>query len=161
MDRFEYRSGQLWCEGVPAIDLARRFDTPLYVYSRETLLGHYERVRNAFAELDPLICFSIKSCQNVHILRLLHEAGSGFDVVSGGELFRALHVGADPARIVFAGVGKTSDEINAGTTIGPRMQVAGYYLTIPGGGGDLGELDVGRGQRLVGWHASRPFTAQP
>lgn len=111
MDRFEYREGHLWCEDIPAADLALRFDTPLYVYSRETFLAHYERVEQAFAELAPLICYSIKSCQNVHLCRLLAERGAGFDVVSGGELFRALRAGADPARIVFAGVGKTDREI--------------------------------------------------
>jgi len=111
MDRFEYREGRLWCEDVPAADLALRFGTPLYVYSRETFLTHYDRVVQAFAKLTPLICYSIKSCQNVHLCRLLAERGAGFDVVSGGELFRALRAGADPGRIVFAGVGKTDREI--------------------------------------------------
>jgi diaminopimelate decarboxylase len=111
MDRFEYRDGHLWCEEVRAAGLAQRFGTPLYVYSRETFLTHYDRVARAFAELDPLICYSIKCCQNVHLCRLLAERGAGFDVVSGGELLRALRAGADPARIVFAGVGKTDDEI--------------------------------------------------
>jgi diaminopimelate decarboxylase len=112
MDHFTFRDGNLHCEDLPATDLAGRFDTPLYVYSRKTLLGHYERTRAAFAELDPLICFSIKSCQNTHICRLLREHGCGFDVVSGGELFRALRAGADPAGIVYAGVGKTDREIH-------------------------------------------------
>lgn len=111
MDHFCYRDGQLLCDDVSAVALADRFETPLYVYSRRTLVEHFQRVRAAFAELDPLICFSVKSCQNVHLLRLLREQGSGFDVVSGGELFRALRAGADPARIVFAGVGKTRREV--------------------------------------------------
>lgn len=111
MDAFEYRDGALWCEQVPAQELAARFGTPLYVYSQRTFLDHFDRLRAAFAALDPLICYSIKCCQNVHICRLLRERGSGFDVVSGGELYRALQAGADPAKIVFAGVGKTEQEI--------------------------------------------------
>ncbi|MBN2448072.1 MAG: diaminopimelate decarboxylase [Phycisphaerae bacterium] len=118
MDHHHYRDGVLFCEDVSADTLAERFDTPLYVYSRATLTEHYQRMRQAFEPLDPLMCYSIKSCQNTHICRLLHELGSGFDVVSGGELHRALHVGASPARIVFAGVGKTDREINAGLDAG-------------------------------------------
>jgi diaminopimelate decarboxylase len=111
MDRFEYQDGSLHCEGVALRDVAARFGTPCYVYSRDTLVTHFARVREAFTELDPLICFSIKCCSNVHILRLLAEQGSGFDVVSGGELFRARLAGVAPDRIVFAGVGKTREEI--------------------------------------------------
>ena len=118
MDFFEYRDGALQCESVAASELADRFDTPLYAYSRRTFAHHFEGIRRAFAELDPLICFSIKSCQNTHICRLLREIGSGFDVVSGGELFRALRIGADPARIVFAGVGKTAREVREGLDAG-------------------------------------------
>ncbi len=111
MDHFEYRNGVLCCEDLPAETVAERFGTPAYVYSRRTFEGHYDRVRDAFADVDPLICFSVKSCQNTHICRLLRERGSGFDVVSGGELHRALAAGADPAKIVYAGVGKTDREI--------------------------------------------------
>ena len=113
MNLFEYRGGSLWCEEQAVRDLAARFDTPLYIYSTGTLHAHYDRFRAAFAELEPLICYSIKCCSNVHILRRLASWGSGFDVVSGGELHRALHSGGDPARIVFAGVGKTEGEIRA------------------------------------------------
>ena len=105
MDFFEYRDGVLWCESIRAEEVAARFGTPVYVYSRRTFVEHFERMRAAFAELDPLICYSVKCCQNIHICRLLRELGSGFDVVSGGELYRALRAGADPAKIVFAGVG--------------------------------------------------------
>ncbi|MFH1747603.1 MAG: diaminopimelate decarboxylase [Planctomycetota bacterium] len=111
MDHFEYRDGALMCEDVSATELADRFGTPLYAYSQHTFLDHYDRLQAAFAAVDPLICFSIKSCQNIHICRLLHEHGSGFDVVSGGELYRALRAGADPDKIVFAGVGKTVREM--------------------------------------------------
>jgi diaminopimelate decarboxylase len=111
MDCFDYRRDRLFCEEVAAETLAEEFGTPLYVYSRRTLVEHYQRLHGAFSELDPLICFSVKSCQNTHVLRVLRDEGSGFDVVSGGELFRALRAGADPGRIVFAGVGKSEREV--------------------------------------------------
>ncbi|MEO0965357.1 MAG: diaminopimelate decarboxylase [Planctomycetota bacterium] len=111
MDHFTYRDGRLMCERVPADELADRFGTPLYVYSASTFRDHYTSVRDAFGELDPLVCYSIKSCGNVHLLRLLAELGSGMDVVSGGELHRAMQAGVDPAKIVYAGVGKTDAEI--------------------------------------------------
>ncbi len=111
MDHFVYRDGELYCEDVPAARIAEAVGTPAYVYSSATLRMHYERLAAAFAELEPMICYSIKSCQNVHIVRLLVELGAGMDVVSGGELYRALQAGADPARIVFAGAGKTDAEI--------------------------------------------------
>lgn len=111
MDRFEYRAGRLMAENVSVAELAERFGTPLYIYSQDTLLTHFRRIRDAFAELDPLICYSLKSCANTHLARLLIAEGSGVDVVSGGELYRALRAGADPAKIVYAGVGKTDAEI--------------------------------------------------
>ena len=118
MDWFAYRDGELYCEELRLEEVAARFGTPAYVYSQRTLDRHFDGVREAFAELDPLICFSVKSCQNVHILRHLHERGSGFDVVSGGELHRALQAGADPAGIVYAGVGKTEAEIRQALAAG-------------------------------------------
>ncbi|MFQ5424534.1 MAG: diaminopimelate decarboxylase [Phycisphaerae bacterium] len=112
MDHFEYRNGQLHCERRPVAEIVERVGTPAYIYSAATLIDHYDRVARAFAPVNALICYSIKSCSNLHICRLLRERGAGFDVVSGGELVRALEVGADPVRIVYAGVGKTDDEIN-------------------------------------------------
>ena len=111
MDFFTYQNGELHCEGVPAEALAGAYGTPLYVYSRATLLRHYRQVADAFAELNPTICYSVKSNGNLHVCRVLAEAGCGFDVTSGGELFRALKAGGDPAKIIYAGVGKTDDEI--------------------------------------------------
>ena len=108
---FEYRSGQFCCEGVPARAIAERFGTPCYVYSAAALRGQYRRIRDAFAALPLTVCFSVKSCSNLSVLKLLAQEGSGFDVVSGGELYRALAAGAAPARIVYAGVGKTAAEI--------------------------------------------------
>jgi diaminopimelate decarboxylase len=112
MDQFEYRDGTLFCEQLPVSQLAEKFGTPAYIYSAETFRHHYRNIASAFAPLDPLICYSIKSCQNTHIARLLIDQGAGMDVVSGGELFRALHAGVDPKKIVYAGVGKTDQEIN-------------------------------------------------
>jgi diaminopimelate decarboxylase len=111
MDHFCFRSGVLHCEDVDTHALAKEFGTPLYVYSTRTLLDHYGRVDAAFAPLDAMICFSVKSCHNLSILRLLVNRGAAFDVVSGGELARVLEAGGDPRRIVFAGVGKRDDEI--------------------------------------------------
>src|SRR5262249_6477048 len=111
VDDFIYQNGRLHCESVAATAIAKAVGTPAYVYSAATFRLHYVRFAEAFASLRPTICFSIKSCPNIHICRLLAESGSGFDVVSGGELHRALRSGADPARIVYAGVGKTDIEI--------------------------------------------------
>lgn len=113
MDDFNYDRGELCCEALPLSDLAAKHGTPLYVYSRNTFLEHYGRIERAFAPLDPTICFSVKSCSNLSILRLLRQRGSAFDVVSGGELARVLEAGADAKKVVFAGVGKTDDEIRA------------------------------------------------
>jgi diaminopimelate decarboxylase len=113
MDHFAYRNGQLHCEDVSADRLAESFGTPAFIYSAATLRHHYSAIAAAFAPIDPLICYSIKSCGNLHICRLLRDCGSGFDVVSGGELRRALEAGADPEKIVFAGVGKTDEEMSA------------------------------------------------
>lgn len=112
MDHFSYRNSLLHCEDAEVSQIAEGVGTPAYVYSRATLLHHYDAVARAFAPLNPVICYSIKSCANLHVCRLLRERGAGFDVVSGGELVRALEAGGDPAHIVFAGVGKTDDEIN-------------------------------------------------
>ncbi|HXG62265.1 MAG TPA: diaminopimelate decarboxylase [Planctomycetota bacterium] len=116
MDYFRYVRGELMAEEVPVRELAERHGTPLYVYSARTILEHYRKLRDAFAEAPglprpPLICYSVKANSNLSILKLMKDEGAGFDVVSGGELFRALKVGADPAKIVFAGVGKTDEEI--------------------------------------------------
>jgi diaminopimelate decarboxylase len=118
MDFFNYKNGELYCEDVPAEKIARDVGTPAYVYSKATFLHHYRQIAQAFAVLNPTICFSIKSCGNIHILRMLAEEGCGFDVTSGGELFRAMKAGGQPNKIIYAGVGKTdqeiADAINAG-----------------------------------------------
>ncbi|MFT3683328.1 MAG: diaminopimelate decarboxylase [Phycisphaerales bacterium] len=111
MDDFHYRDGELYCEGVRLADVAAEVGTPVYVYSRKTLTDHATKIKEAFGPLNPQVCFAVKSCPNVHVLRTLVEAGCGMDVVSGGELRRARLAGCDPSRIVFAGVGKTDGEI--------------------------------------------------
>jgi diaminopimelate decarboxylase len=111
MDFFNYKNGELFCEDVPAEKIARDVGTPAYVYSKATFLHHYRQIRDAFAPLNPTVCYSIKSCGNINILKFLAAEGSGFDVTSDGELFRALQAGGDPKKIIYAGVGKTDQEI--------------------------------------------------
>jgi diaminopimelate decarboxylase len=111
MSGFELRNGQWWCDQVAVDALADEYGTPLYVYSRARLEENYRRLQYAFKTLASQIHFSVKSNANGAILRVLRELGSGFDVVSAGEAYRALRAGADPASIVFAGVGKTESEL--------------------------------------------------
>jgi len=111
MDEFEYRDGQLHCEQVNIDELAARIGTPAYIYSRKTFEDHYDRIAAAFADLDPVVAYSIKSCGNIHICRMLADRGAGMDVVSGGELHRAKLAGASMSKVVYAGVGKTDEEI--------------------------------------------------
>ncbi len=108
---FHYDQGSLYCEEIAVNELAKRFGTPLYIYSANAFRKRYRELAQAFSKLDPLICYSVKACSNLSILKLLKEEGSGFDCVSKGEILRCLEVGVDPQRIVFAGVGKTPDEI--------------------------------------------------
>ncbi|MCM8801448.1 MAG: diaminopimelate decarboxylase [Candidatus Omnitrophica bacterium] len=118
MHEFKYRNKQLYCEGVKIQDLVKRFSTPLYVYSYHTILGHFIKLKIAFKKSKPLICYSVKANSNLAILRALVKEGAGLDIVSGGELFRAIKVGCPPERIVYAGVGKTEKEIKEAIKIG-------------------------------------------
>lgn len=111
MDTFEYRDKTLFCEKIKVEDIISQVGTPAYIYSKNAILARYHELKTAFGEVDTLICFSVKSNSNLSICKILTEAGSGFDVVSGGELFRVIKAGGDPSRIVFAGVGKTDSEI--------------------------------------------------
>src|SRR5216684_1547569 len=111
MHDFRYVRGKLFCEGVAVETLARKFGTPLYVYSQSTLASHFEKLDRAMSPVDHLICFAVKSNSNQSVVRLLARLGSGFDIVSGGELQRVLAAGGDPRQCVFAGVGKTESEI--------------------------------------------------
>ncbi len=118
MDSFAYRDGELFCEDVAVDAIAAQTGTPVYVYSAQTLLDHYRKVESAFADLSPTICFSIKSLANLSVLKLLAVAGSGFDVVSGGEVARAKAIGADMSKVVFAGVGKSDAELREALAAG-------------------------------------------
>lgn len=117
MEHFHYRDRQLHCEGLPIAELADRYGTPLYIYSRAAMIQRLTELQQAFAPAAPLICYSIKSNPNLHIARLMVEHGAGFDVTSGGELFRALQAGGVGPKIVFAGVGKTDAEMKAGIDV--------------------------------------------
>jgi diaminopimelate decarboxylase len=120
-DSFHYRQGELFCDDLSLASLAERFGTPTYVYSQSTILRNYERLRGTLARIPGMICYSVKANSHLRILSLLRQAGAGFDVVSGGELARALRAGAAPDTIVFSGVGKTQDEIDAGLAAGILM----------------------------------------
>ena len=115
---FAYKDGWLHCENVPLRAVAEQFGTPCYVYSKQAVLGNLKAFQTAFREVDPLICYAVKANSNLTILRLLKDAGTGFDVVSGGELFRLQRIGADPSRIVFSGVGKSAAELQLGLDLG-------------------------------------------
>ncbi|MDP3730779.1 MAG: diaminopimelate decarboxylase [Candidatus Omnitrophota bacterium] len=111
MHEFTFKNNELYCENTKIAEIARKISTPFYLYSYKTLLDHYRKIRSAFSAISPLICFSVKSNSNIAILRALVKAGAGLDIVSGGELYRARRAGTDPAKIVYAGVGKRADEI--------------------------------------------------
>jgi diaminopimelate decarboxylase len=108
---FSYSENDFYCEQVPLADLAASVGTPAYVYSSETILSNYRAYDAAFGDLPHTVCYAVKANSTLAILGLLAKAGAGFDIVSGGELFRVLQAGGDPAKVVFSGVGKTADEV--------------------------------------------------
>lgn len=111
MHHFRYVRGKLFCENVSVESLVKKHGTPLYIYSQRTLEGHFRRLDEALAPLDHTICYAMKANSNLAVMRTLANCGSGFDVVSGGELRRVIAAGGDPKKCVFAGVGKTEEEI--------------------------------------------------
>jgi len=111
MHSFEYREGELYCEQVPVSRIVKELGTPCYIYSHATLVRHFQVYDRAFAATPHIIAFAMKANSNLAILRLMAKEGSGVDIVSGGELFRALKAGVPPSKIVFAGVGKSAEEI--------------------------------------------------
>jgi diaminopimelate decarboxylase len=111
MNHFEYRDGEMYAEGVAVKRIAQEVGTPAYIYSLATLKRHYQVFDQAFAKVQHIVCFSVKANSNLALLKTFAKQGSGFDIVSGGELFRALKAGGDPKKIVFSGVGKKKDEI--------------------------------------------------
>jgi diaminopimelate decarboxylase len=112
MNHFEERNGELYCEDVPVRRVAEEVGTPFYLYSHATLTRHYRVFEEAFAGIDHLICYAMKANSNLALLRLFANMGAGFDIVSGGELFRVLQAGGDPSKVVFSGVGKSVREID-------------------------------------------------
>ncbi len=111
MDYFGYQNGNLFAENVKIETIAEAVGTPTYIYSKATFLEHLQKMQKAFSEIQTTICYSVKACGNINILKFMAQASSGFDVVSGGELFRVRQAGGDTSKIVFAGVGKTDREI--------------------------------------------------
>jgi diaminopimelate decarboxylase len=111
MHEFQYRHNILYCEDVKVEAIAKKVGTPFYLYSHKTLIDHFRKIKSAFSEMDPLICFSMKSNSNLSVCKALLNEGSGLDIVSGGELFKAMKIGADPKKIVYASVGKKKEEI--------------------------------------------------
>jgi len=136
MDHFEYRSrgdrAGLVCEETDLAAVVDRVGTPTYIYSKATLTEHYERTRMAFAPLDPLICYSIKSCSNLAICRVLADLGAGMDAVSGGEIERAHLAGCPMSKVVYAGVGKSEREI--------RAALSGQHALIDAASADRGPI---------------------
>lgn len=112
MNHFDYRGEKLCAEDVPLEKIARQFGTPTYVYAAATLRRHFQVMDGAFDDRPHLVCYSVKANSNLAILSLFAKLGAGFDIVSGGELYRVLQAGGDPKRVVFSGVGKTPEEID-------------------------------------------------
>lgn len=111
MHTFAYRNGSLHCEGVNLTDIAREVDTPTFVYSRKTIMDDLAELRQALSPLDAHVAYAVKACSNKAILHLMAQQGAGFDIVSGGELWRVIHAGGDPTLCTYAGVAKTEAEI--------------------------------------------------
>jgi len=120
MDFFNYRDGELYAEEVPLREIAAQYGTPCYVYSRATLERHWRAFDAAFSGHPHLVCFAVKANSNLAVLNVLARLGSGFDIVSGGELERVIAAGGDPAKVLFSGVGKTGAEIRRALEVGIR-----------------------------------------
>jgi diaminopimelate decarboxylase len=118
MHDFKFKNGDLYCESVKVSTIAKNVGTPLYLYSHHTLVDHFTKIKKAFRKVAPMICFAMKSNDNLAVLKTLVDLGAGFDIVSGGELKKALRVNADPRRIVFASVGKSEEEITVAIKAG-------------------------------------------
>jgi len=111
MDYFNYKNGKLFAEGAGVERIVAEVGTPVYIYSKATFKNHLQKIQQAYSALVPTICYSVKACGNINILQILAQAGSGFDIVSGGELYRVLQAGGSPSKVVYAGVAKTDTEI--------------------------------------------------
>jgi len=111
MNYFHYKDDELWCEEVPITEIAKAVGTPFYLYSQRTLKHHFRVFDSAFSGVQHITCFAAKSNSNIAVLRIFIAEGSGVDIVSGGELYRALQAGVDTRKVVYSGVGKKVDEI--------------------------------------------------
>lgn len=118
MHDFKYKKGELYCENIKVSSVAKKVGTPFYLYSYKTLVDHFNKIKKAFKEIDPLICFAMKCNDNIAVVKTLVDQDAGCDIVSIGELKKALRVKADPKKIVFASVGKTEEEITAALKAG-------------------------------------------
>lgn len=118
MHDFKYKDGDLYCENVRVSDIVEKVGTPAYIYSHKTFVEHIDKIHKAFQKVKPLVCYSMKANSNLAILRAVVNHGAGLDIVSGGELFRAKKAGCPPEKIVFAGVGKSAEEIEAAIRYG-------------------------------------------
>jgi diaminopimelate decarboxylase len=118
MNHFEYKNGELYCEDVSVSSIAKEVGTPFYLYSKATLVRHFHAFDSGFEDIDHITCFAVKSCSNIAVLSLFSGLGGGADIVSGGELYRALQAGIDPKRIIYSGVGKTEEELRYGLKSG-------------------------------------------
>jgi diaminopimelate decarboxylase len=143
MHHFEYRDGTLFAEDVSVPDLARKYGTPMYVYSTATFTRHFQAFDSAFDGLDHLTCYSVKANSNLSVLKLLAKLGAGMDIVSGGELYRALKAGVSPDKIVYSGVGKRASEIREALEAGILMfniESVAELLKINEVAGDIGKV---------------------
>ncbi|HRJ53451.1 MAG TPA: diaminopimelate decarboxylase [Candidatus Thiothrix moscowensis] len=143
MDHFEYRNGQLYAENVAVTDIARAHGTPCYIYSRATLERHWHAFNDAFGTQPHLVCYAVKANSNIAILNLFARLGSGFDIVSAGELERVLRAGGDPSKVVFSGVGKKAAEIRKALEVGIRcfnVESEAELDRINAVAGDMGKI---------------------
>lgn len=143
MDFFQYKNNQLMAENLPVKQLAEQFGTPLYVYSRATLERHWHAFNNAFSEHPHLVCFAVKSNPNIAILNMMAKLGSGFDIVSQGELERVLAAGGDAAKVVFSGVAKSHQEIARALEVNIRcfnVESEAELLRINQIAGEMGKI---------------------
>ena len=141
MDHFQYQEHRLYAEEVPVANIAERFGTPCYVYSRATLERHWRAFDTAFGHHPHLICFAVKANSNLAVLNVLARLGSGFDIVSGGELERVLAAGGDPGKVIFSGVGKRAGEMRRALEVGIRcfnLESAAELERLEGIAADLG-----------------------
>lgn len=141
MDEFTLKNGRLYAEDLPVSELARQYGTPCYIYSRATLERHWKAFDQPFGDHPHLICYAVKANSNIALLNLLAQLGSGFDIVSQGELERVLRAGGEAGKIVFSGVGKQEEEIRAALKAGIRcfnIEVAGELDLIDRLAGELG-----------------------